>query len=96
MEVLLKSVRLRYLPNVGKGGFIIGGAAGNGAVYERSELVGFAKLSQLSIGFQAGAQAYREVVFLSPKMIWSDSKIVKSNLRLRFRQSPQQPGLRQM
>jgi hypothetical protein len=25
-------------------------------------------------------------------MIWSDSKIVKSNLRLRFRQSPQQPG----
>jgi hypothetical protein len=26
-----KSVRLRYLPNVGKGGFIVGGAAGNGA-----------------------------------------------------------------
>jgi hypothetical protein len=59
-----KSVR-RYLSNVGKGGFIVE-AAGNGAVYERSELVGFAKLSQLSIGFQAGAQAYREVV-LSPK-----------------------------
>jgi hypothetical protein len=25
MEVLFKSVRLRYLSNVGKGGFIIGG-----------------------------------------------------------------------
>jgi hypothetical protein len=30
-----QSVRLRLSLNVGKGGFIIGGAAGNGAVYER-------------------------------------------------------------
>jgi lipid-binding SYLF domain-containing protein len=64
MEVLFqKAYGYVIFPNVGKGGFIVGGAAGNGAVYERSKLVGFAKLSQLSIGFQAGAQAYREVVF---------------------------------
>jgi len=50
-------------PNVGKAGFGIGGASGNGAVYERNALMGMAKLSQLSIGFQAGAQAYREVIF---------------------------------
>jgi lipid-binding SYLF domain-containing protein len=54
-------------PNVGKAGFGIGGAAGNGAVYENAKLVGFSKLSQLSLGFQAGAQAYREVIFFESK-----------------------------
>lgn len=50
-------------PNVGKGGVGVGGAAGNGAVYENNKLIGMAKLSQLSIGLQAGGQAYREVIF---------------------------------
>lgn len=54
-------------PNVGKGGLGIGGAAGNGAVYEHGKVVGMAKLSQLSIGFQAGGQAYREVIFFESK-----------------------------
>lgn len=50
-------------PNVGKGGLGIGGASGNGAVYEKGSLIGMAKLTQVSIGFQAGGQAFREVVF---------------------------------
>ena len=50
-------------PNVGKGAIGIGGASGNGAAYQGGKLVGMAKLSQLSIGFQWGGQAYREVVF---------------------------------
>lgn len=50
-------------PNVGKGGIGVGGAAGNGTVYEKNKVVGMAKLSQVSIGFQAGGQAYREVIF---------------------------------
>jgi lipid-binding SYLF domain-containing protein len=54
-------------PNVGKGGIGVGGAAGNGAVYEKSKLIGMAKLSQLSIGLQAGGQAYREVIFFESK-----------------------------
>jgi lipid-binding SYLF domain-containing protein len=54
-------------PNVGKGGVGVGGAAGNGAVYEKNKLVGMAKLSQLSIGLQAGGQAYREVIFFESK-----------------------------
>jgi lipid-binding SYLF domain-containing protein len=51
------------LPNVGKGGIGIGGAAGNGAVFQGGELVGMAKMTQLTIGFQWGGQAYREVIF---------------------------------
>jgi len=50
-------------PNVGKGGLGVGAAAGNGVVYEGGTMIGMAKLSQLSIGFQAGGQAYREVIF---------------------------------
>ncbi|MEO7393419.1 MAG: hypothetical protein ABIU11_00675, partial [Chitinophagaceae bacterium] len=50
-------------PNIGKGGLGIGGAAGNGAVYEKGILIGMAKMKQLTIGFQWGGQAYREVIF---------------------------------
>lgn len=54
-------------PNVGKGGLGVGGAAGNGVVYERNNIIGMAKMSQVSVGFQAGAQAYREVIFFESK-----------------------------
>lgn len=50
-------------PNVGKGGFIIGGASGNGVVYEKSKAIGMADLKKLNIGLQAGGQAIIEVIF---------------------------------
>ncbi len=49
--------------SIGKGGFGIGGATGNGVVYEKNELTGTANMVQVSIGFQFGGQAYREVIF---------------------------------
>jgi lipid-binding SYLF domain-containing protein len=54
-------------PNVGKGGLGIGGAAGNGVVYQEGAEIGMAKLTQLTIGFQAGGQAYREIIFFNSK-----------------------------
>ena len=54
-------------PNVGKGGLGVGGASGNGAAYRQGSLVGMAKLTQLSIGFQAGGQSFREVIFFEDK-----------------------------
>lgn len=50
-------------PNVGKGGFIIGGASGNGVVFEAGEMVGMANLKKLNVGLQAGGQAIIEVIF---------------------------------
>lgn len=50
-------------PNVGKGAIGIGGAAGNGAVFEKGVLIGMASMTQASFGFQWGGQAYREVIF---------------------------------
>ncbi|MGY5846155.1 lipid-binding SYLF domain-containing protein [Salegentibacter sp. HM20] len=49
-------------PNVGKGAYILGGAAGNGVVYQNGELIGFAELRQLDIGFQLGGQAFRQAI----------------------------------
>jgi lipid-binding SYLF domain-containing protein len=54
-------------PNVGKGGMGIGGAAGNGIVYEHGKMIGKAKMTQVSVGFQWGGQAYREVIFFENK-----------------------------
>ncbi len=54
-------------PNVGKGGVGIGGATGNGAVFQGGNLIGMARLTQISIGFQWGGQAYREVIFFENK-----------------------------
>lgn len=50
-------------PNVGKGAYVVGGAAGNGAVYENGNLVGMAKLRQIDVGLQVGGQAYSQVIF---------------------------------
>jgi lipid-binding SYLF domain-containing protein len=55
------------LPNVGKGAIGIGGAAGNGIVYEKGRVVGKTKMKQVSVGFQFGGQAYREVIFFESK-----------------------------
>ncbi|MEJ2161938.1 MAG: lipid-binding SYLF domain-containing protein [Robiginitalea sp.] len=54
-------------PNVGKGAVGIGGASGNGVAYEQGAEIGMAKLTQVSIGFQWGGQAYREIIFFKNK-----------------------------
>ena len=54
-------------PNVGKGAVGVGGAAGNGVVYEQGNMIGRAKMKQVSVGFQFGGQAYREVIFFENK-----------------------------
>jgi len=50
-------------PNIGKGAIGVGGAAGNGILYEHSTAVGKAEMKQVTVGFQFGGQAYREVIF---------------------------------
>ena len=50
-------------PNVGKGGFIVGGASGNGVLYQGGKKQGMASLKELNIGLQAGGQALIEVIF---------------------------------
>jgi Las17-binding protein actin regulator len=50
-------------PTVAKGGLGIGAAHGKGQVYVHDKHVGDTSLTQLSIGLQAGGQAYSEIIF---------------------------------
>jgi len=43
-------------PSIGKGGLGVGGASGNGTMYKGGAIVGDCKMSQVTIGFQAGGQ----------------------------------------
>jgi hypothetical protein len=50
-------------PTIGKGGIGVGGAYGEGRLYEQGRHVGDAKMTQLTIGFQLGGQAYSQMIF---------------------------------
>ena len=54
-------------PTIGKAGFVVGGAHGSGRVYQHGQYVGTSSVNQLSVGFQAGGQAYSQIVFLEDK-----------------------------
>ncbi len=59
-------------PSVGKGGIGIGGARGKGLVYEQRKLVGKVTLTQVTVGFQLGGQAFSEVIFFKDKTAFDD------------------------
>jgi lipid-binding SYLF domain-containing protein len=58
-----KSHGYAVFPTIGKAGLGIGGAHGSGCVYRQGKQIGTAKMNQLSIGWQAGAQGYSLLVF---------------------------------
>ena len=57
------AVGYAVFPGVGKGGFVFGGAHGNGLAYERGRLVGRASLTQVTFGAQIGGQEFAEIIF---------------------------------
>ena len=54
-------------PNVGKAGIGIGGARGKGEVFEKGKVIGSTSLTQVSIGFQLGGQAFSQIIFFKDK-----------------------------
>ena len=50
-------------PTIGKGGLVVGGAHGTGHVYKHGAYVGDSSMTQISVGFQAGGQAYSQIIF---------------------------------
>jgi len=61
-------------PSIGKGGLGVGGAYGKGVLYEKDKVVGYCDLSQGSIGFQIGGQAYSEIIFFQTQHTLSTFK----------------------
>ncbi len=50
-------------PNIGKAGFGVGGAHGNGEVFESGQVIGKASMTQVTIGLHLGGQEYSEIIF---------------------------------
>jgi len=48
---------------IARGGLGVGAATGRGQVYVNGQVTGFSRLIDVSIGFQAGGQAYRQIIF---------------------------------
>ena len=80
IEALKKFKRIRRLkpyfkeaagfavfPNIAKAGLGIGGARGNGEVFEDGKVIGSTTVTQLSFGFQLGAQAFSQIIFFQNK-----------------------------
>jgi lipid-binding SYLF domain-containing protein len=59
-------------PTIGKGAFVVGGAHGKGQVYERGKYVGDAAVTKVSIGLQAGGEAYSQIVFFEDKRAFDE------------------------
>ena len=59
-------------PTIGKAGLVVGGAMGKGQVFVKDKHVGDAEMSQLTIGFQLGAQGYSQIVFLEDKRAFDE------------------------
>jgi lipid-binding SYLF domain-containing protein len=54
-------------PTIGKAGFILGGAYGEGRVYEHGKYIGNTTMTQATVGFQLGAAGFSQVVFFQDK-----------------------------
>ncbi len=59
-------------PIVGKGGFVVGGAYGKGQVYRQGMVTGTASLIKGTIGFQAGGQAFSQMIFFQDKRAYDE------------------------
>lgn len=59
-------------PTIGKGGLIVGGAHGKGRVYEHGRPLGDTSMTQVSLGLQAGGQAYSQIIFFQDKRAFEE------------------------
>ena len=62
-----KSYGYAVFPTIGKGGLVVGAAHGDGRVYAKGKRIGTTSMTQLSVGLQAGGQAYSEIIFFQDK-----------------------------
>ena len=58
-----QSAGYAVFPSIDKAGFIVGGGHGGGEVYEKGKLIGTASVTMGTVGLQAGAQTFSQVIF---------------------------------
>jgi lipid-binding SYLF domain-containing protein len=59
-------------PTIGKAGFVVGGAYGEGEVFVGAKHVGKSTMTQLTVGAQLGGQAYSQIIFFETEQSFKD------------------------
>lgn len=59
-------------PTIGKAGFVIGGAYGQGRIYEQGKYTGMVEMFQGTIGFQFGGQAFSQIIFFQDQRSYDE------------------------
>ena len=59
-------------PTIAKGGLGIGASHGKGQVYRSGSVTGFTAATTVTIGFQAGGQAFSQVIFFENQNSYND------------------------
>jgi len=67
-----KSYAYAVFPTIGKGGIGIGAAHGSGRAYVKGEHVGDTSMTQVTIGWQLGGQAYSQIIFFEDKRAFDE------------------------
>jgi lipid-binding SYLF domain-containing protein len=67
-----KAYGYAVFPTIGKGGFVVGGAYGDGRVYVGGKYVGDTTMAQVTIGAQLGGQAYSQIIFFEDKRAFDE------------------------
>ena len=71
-DFFARSYGYAVFPTIGKGGIGLGGAYGEGRVYVGGAHVGDTSMTQVTIGFQLGGQAYSQIIFLQDKRAFEE------------------------
>ena len=59
-------------PTIGRIGFMVGGAHGEGRVFVAGQHVGNTTMTQLTVGFQMGAQAFSQIIFFQNQSAYQE------------------------
>lgn len=57
---------------IARGGLGVGAATGRGQVYVNGQVTGFSRLVDVTIGLQAGGQAYRQIIFFENRAAYDN------------------------
>ena len=67
-----KSYGYAVFPIIGKAGFVVGGALGEGKVYRDGNVTGKSTIIKMSVGWQAGGQVFSEIFFFKDKRAYDE------------------------
>ena len=67
-----RSYGYAVFPTIGKGGIGIGGAHGSGRVFAHGKHTGDATMTQVTVGFQLGGQAFSEIIFFEDERAFKE------------------------